>query len=177
MPPIAPSAWRSAIETFTVTVFCSTVVSAASRLVSSPVRRWSKNAMSWSRMAEKRRVRRSATMRSPATVKSQARSMAKIACTANSTTSSTVPVSNVDRRRARHQRVDHVADRLRVEQADARAHQQRDGGDREARELRPRQRDDAAELYSGAGPALAVRRGGGLGSVRGRSSTRIQVSC
>ena len=41
----------------------------------------------------------------------------------------------VDRRRARHQGVDHVADRLRVEQSDARAHQQRHRGDGEAREL------------------------------------------
>ncbi len=59
---------------------------------------------------------------------------------------------------ARHQRVDHVADRLRVEQADARAHQQRHGGDGEARELRSRQRDDAADLNAGAGPALAFVR-------------------
>ncbi len=68
----------------------------------------------------------------------------------------------------RDQRVDHVADGLRVEQADAGADQQRDGGDGEARELRPRQRQDATELDAGAGPVLGLGVGQ-AGGFQGRS--------
>lgn len=96
-PPITPIAKRSPIETLTVTVFCSTDVSAARRLVSSPVRLASKKPISWWRTESNRSRRRSATTRSPASVNHHARAAEATACSAKTTTNTPAAWSNRDR--------------------------------------------------------------------------------
>ncbi len=86
-PPMTAAALRSAMETLMLTVFCRTWVSELRRLISSPVRLSSKNAISWSTITRYTRLRRSATMRSPATVKRIERSATATACTAKMTRS------------------------------------------------------------------------------------------
>ena len=80
-----------------MTVFCSTVVSLASRLVSSPVRVESKKPISDWRIAPKRSVRSLATTRSPATVNSHARTMPATAWSANRPTRASARPSTADR--------------------------------------------------------------------------------